>query len=246
MLGYPDRAGRNLLPLDWECRSCGSINDARYNFCLTCGSGLATRCLRCEHPVHTAVCDHCGAAQSRVAHLEATENQRQTWVPELRQRIQQERLRAELAAHQIHDPSYGVAEWRAIDARWQQAAQDRQARHAVARTARRRWWNGFWGWAGVLAGMVALLLLNRDLIASAVEPASGQIQAWLAATAIPFLQNVDASLGSWWESFSASLGSGLDKNDPWYAYLFATGVFGLAILPALIYLWGRLIKRLFH
>lgn len=246
VLGYPDRAGRNLLPLDWECQSCGATNDARFNFCLNCGAGLATRCLHCEHPVYTAVCDHCGAAQSRVAHLEATENQRQTWVPELRQRILQQRLQAEVAAHQIHNPSYGVSEWRAIDAQWQQATQNRQTRHATVRASRRRWWSGFWGWAGVLAGVAALIISNHDLIASAMGPASQQVSTWFAASVTPLLLNANTDLGVWWQSFAASFGSRLDKNDPWYAYLFATGVFGLAVLPALIYLWGRLIKRLFH
>src|SRR5574342_443592 len=50
MEGSPDRALRNLLPTGWDCLSCGHANSGRVNFCLSCGSGLSTRCARCEAP----------------------------------------------------------------------------------------------------------------------------------------------------------------------------------------------------
>lgn len=248
ILGYPDRAGRNLLPLDWECQSCGALNDARFNFCLSCGKGLATRCVHCEQPVYTAVCDHCGTAQSRVTHLEAAETQRQAWVPELRQRIQQHRLREDVAAHQVHDPTYGVTEWRAIDAKWKQAAQDRRQRFArPAKTTRaRRWqWGRIWGWLWLIFGIGMLLAYNGEWVRTTLSAGWVQIAGWYSTTVYPAAANAGTTIGNWWQPFVSSLSEPINKQESWYAYLFATGIFGLAVMPALIYLWGRLVKRLF-
>src|SRR5687768_11430523 len=55
-IGYPDKAGRNMVTVGWECFQCGAWNTGRTNFCMECSAGLTSRCLKCEAPVYTSVC----------------------------------------------------------------------------------------------------------------------------------------------------------------------------------------------
>ncbi len=74
--GRPDRSGQHLLPLSWDCDTCGSHNDGLTCFCLTCGSGLASRCSRCGFPVYTAICGRCGTHQAHLRHVQHIQQQR--------------------------------------------------------------------------------------------------------------------------------------------------------------------------
>ena len=42
-IGYPDKAGRNLVSVGWECLQCGAWNTGRTNFCMQCSAGLTSR-----------------------------------------------------------------------------------------------------------------------------------------------------------------------------------------------------------
>ncbi|GAB4467895.1 MAG: hypothetical protein Kow00124_01410 [Anaerolineae bacterium] len=74
--GRPDRSGQHLLPLGWECDTCGSHNEGLACFCLSCGSGLASRCSRCGFPVYTAICGKCGTHQAHLRHIQHIQQQR--------------------------------------------------------------------------------------------------------------------------------------------------------------------------
>jgi hypothetical protein len=56
------------------------------------------------------------------------------------------------------------------------------------------------------------------------------------------------SIREWWVRFEKTLPllTQLRPNDPAYAALFGTIAFGLAILPAAIYLIDRVVRRLFR
>jgi hypothetical protein len=253
-LGYPDRSGRYLLPLTWECPSCGAANDGSANFCLACGAGLATRCLRCEYPVYTVVCDRCGAHQSHLAHYREVEARRETWVPIVQQQISQQRARDELEANRHVDPTYGVAEWRTIDTQMRAAVEQRQQKFASRRAVKNTKRRVFWGWVWLLIGAAWLIGANYDELAPLVQewvrsaqPAAWVEQAWslLPPGAASFLTGNWAWLQSWWVSFQASLSEPAQPSDLEYAYLFATVVFGVAMLPILFFLLGKIVRRLF-
>ena len=249
-LGYPDRSGRNLLSLDWRCMHCESINDGSINFCANCGEGLTSRCLRCEAPVYRAVCDRCGAPQSRMAHLQLTETERSTWVPALQEHIQQTQARQELEAERHFDPTYGVTEWRAIDRQMRRAVEARKQRHDRQRAHRQQQRGRFWGWLWLIVGMGWLVWANRArmmayLQSVQVDALLTPFNAWRTTTVGPVVERTLSWLQQWWAAFSISLANSPDPGDPAYAYLFATAVFGLAVMPALIYLLGRLVRAIF-
>lgn len=97
MLGYPDRAMHNLLPLGWDCPTCGAANAASTNFCVTCGTGLTSRCLRCEKPIYTAICPHCGAHQASMLRYQIAQTRRVLWEPIVRARIQEQQVQEQIA-----------------------------------------------------------------------------------------------------------------------------------------------------
>ncbi len=249
-LGYPDRAGRNLLPLEWECAACGATNDGSTNFCMACGAGLASRCLRCEGPVYSSVCDHCGAHQPRLMRLKHIEAEREEWTPILRENIEQQQAREELEAHRRYDPTYGVREWRRIDRQMKAAAHERSERYAVRR---RSFWGSkrnLLGWLWVLIGLAWLVGANMDRIGPYVAgllPA-GSLQGWLAVLTghLSELAGITAVLANAWWARLVQWGRQPDiAATPGYAYMFGTIVFGLALLPVLLYVLNRIVHRLF-
>jgi hypothetical protein len=244
-LGYPDRSGRNLLPLSWTCKSCNAQNDGSANFCMTCGSGLASRCPRCEQPVYSAVCNSCGAHLSHLLRLESVEARREEWVPILRERVRQQKAREELEANRRYNPTYGVAEWRTIDRQMREAAHQRQQKFADQRAGKRARRRQFWGIVGVLGGLTWLIADNYELIAPIVGGWIAALQAWYTSAVQPGLETALVWLGVWWDSFAASFGQPFGPQDPEYVYVFASIIFGAALIPVLIVLLGRLVRRLF-
>jgi hypothetical protein len=235
MLGHPDRAGLNLLPLGWECQTCHTMNDGTTNFCLSCGAGLASRCLRCESPVYKSICDRCGAHQERLQQYMAAETRRATWTPLLRAHIQQQR--AQMQAEEMHQAATEVIrEWRQIDVR-PEAGADAQRRASSPGPKRRN----FWGWIWVFTGVTLLLLANREQVVSMVSSTplgQGRLVA-MGNAAQQYLRGR-------WVAFEPSLSrlGQLSPGDPEYAYLFVTALFLLALLPVLLYVIKRLVERL--
>ena len=90
-----------------------------------------------------------------------------------------------------------------------------------------------------------LLFSNHELVGKLLSTSNVQIAVWFASTVRPLIEQTATTIGGWWQPFVASLRDPSSRQESWYAYLFATGIFGLALMPALIYLWGRLVKRLF-
>ncbi len=244
-LGYPDRSGRNLLPLNWTCKSCNAQNDGSTNFCMSCGSGLASRCPRCEQPVYSAVCNSCGAHLGHLLRLESVEAQREEWVPILRERVRQQKAQEELEANRRYNPTYGVAEWRTIDRQMREAAHQRQQKFADQRAGKRARRRRFWGIVGVLGGLTWLIVDNYELIVPVVGGWFAALQAWYTSAVQPGLETALIWLDGWWSSFTVSFGQPFGPQDPEYVYVFASIIFGAALIPVLIALLGRLVRRLF-
>jgi hypothetical protein len=245
-IGFPDRAGHNLLTLDWDCPACGAPNDGRTNFCMNCGAGLSSRCLRCEAAVYTAVCGQCGAHQAHELTFREVEEQRTEWLAMVQaQRAEAERLAAEARRQQqMHNPDYGVTEWRTIDQGWREVAGQRAARYQPRRSRR-----------GKALALLMILVGAGWLISQLVSLLPpGTIDAWLRAAgdaimtawdwAVAMTPAVWTWVNQWWAAFTERLQT-LERNDPEYAYLFGTLVFGLALLPVGLYLIGRLLRRWF-
>ncbi len=114
VLGYPDRAGLNLLPLQWECPSCQAENRGTTNFCRNCSTGLATRCVSCEAPIYSVACTHCGTHQAQALTISRVEADRQPWVTKQRMAFRSERLQSENLPAAAFDPNYGVSGWRSL------------------------------------------------------------------------------------------------------------------------------------
>jgi hypothetical protein len=269
-LGYPDRAGQYLTTLSWTCVACGTVNEGWHNFCLGCGAGLASRCLRCDAPVYGVFCSNCGAHQARAWRFEAEQRSRQDG-SEPRPLTPQERA--------AHPAPAGKLSWQELDRRWRRAAH-RRARQW--RGQQRGWllwlallvmmavvWNLGGLWPTVLWGAGALLwgalpgrwrrLMAALLMASAAvwvgslylesaEEAIRLIVADVRTLAAQFESEAWPSIREWWERFLKSLPrlTRLTQDDPAYAILFGTIAFGLAILPAAIYLIERVVRRLFR
>ena len=246
MIGYPDRAGFNLLSAGWECPSCGAPNNGMLPFCIACGAGLASRCLRCEAPVYSAMCPHCGAHQARLRRLQLTMSQRDSWRPVLIARLSQEQAHRE--GQPFHDPSYGVAGWQAID----QRAPEPAAQTDLGRLPRRTRIYTWGGWL-LMAGGAAWLWfgpvgakLREKAAAGKLGPWRETFQLWLDE-AVGLAGSIWLWIKSQWDYLApifTEMGQ-LQPDDPRYAYVFATATFGLALLPILLYAIARFVRRLF-
>lgn len=268
--GYTDRSRQYLTTLSWTCATCGASNEGFYNFCLGCGAGLTSRCLRCEMPVYGALCLNCGMHQARAWRFGAERRYRQDSstprpvVPPKRD------VRPEPAS---------ALNWRELDKRWRRAARQRArqwrgqqrgwlvwlallAMMAVVWELAGVWPTVLWGagalfW-GVLPGRVRRLLAVLMMVAAAawagslylgsVEEALQPIIAEARALLARFEHDVWPSIREWWVRFGKTLPllTQLTPDDPAYAALFGTIAFGLAILPAAVYLIDRVVRRLFH
>lgn len=228
-LGYPDRARRNLLRLGWECPACGAANDGLVNFCLACGAGLTSRCLRCEAPVYGTICLHCGEHQARLRQLQTQQTQRADWIPVQRARIQEQRARLEelKAEAQRLPPATAGAEARP-------ARSERRSRN------RRRGglWRMGWGWMFLVWGVIMLVRQAASQAASVTAPTAAQVGGQPAGW---------TGLEGWWQGFVPSLARipTLTPQDPAYAFLFGAGLLGLIALLFGAYIIDRVIRRLF-
>ena len=166
-------------------------------------------------------------------------------MPILHERVRQEKAREELETHRRYNPTYGVTEWRTIDHQMREAKQQRKDKFAAQRneksTRRRR----FWGILGITTGLIWLLATNYQLIAPYVDSWLADLQPWYLSTVQPVIDSALLWLNQWWLDFNASLGQSLGPEDPEYVYLFATIIFGLALIPVLIFLLGKLVRRIF-
>ncbi len=237
VLGYSDRAGLNLLPLAWDCPTCGASNNGMTNFCLACGAGLSSRCLRCETPVYSVLCPYCSAHQARQMHMRTVESQRATWVPLIQAHIQEQRSQQAQATVNSQRATYGVAGWREIDRDMRDATQQRRARHTRTQPRGRLRWGLIW----ILGG--TLLLLWEPLKQGLDALFSGDVQAAL----FNLVEGICFWAQTWWQRFEPTLGR-LDEirpSDPEFAYLFATLVFSLAFLPICLHLIRSVLHHLF-
>lgn len=114
VLGYPDRAGLNLLPLGWTCQHCSAHNSGSTNFCLNCATGLASHCVTCDAPVYSAACTNCGTHQAHALKITTIEADRKPWVAKQRTQFRSERLNSENVPSAAFNPNYGVAGWRSL------------------------------------------------------------------------------------------------------------------------------------
>jgi len=270
-LGYPDRAGQYLTALAWTCTACGGWNDGAHNFCLGCGAGLASRCVRCGAPVYSAFCTACGAHQARAQRFRAEVRYRVDGAEPRPLTPQERAARAEAAAG---------SNWHGLDRRWRRAAR-RRARQW--RGLQRGWllwlalllvsviaWQVGGIWPAVIWGVGALLWgpspnrVRRAFAIVLMAVAAG----WLGSRYFPFVEEsllrplaagatglaarfereVGPAVVAWWGRFQATLPRlrTLTREDPAYAALFGTIAFSLTVLPVGIYLIDRLVRRLFR
>lgn len=229
MLGYPDRAMHNLLPLDWDCPNCGAANAVSTNFCVTCGTGLTSRCLRCERPIYTAICPHCGAHQAAMLRYQIAQTRRVIWEPIVRARIQEQQMQ-EQAARAIPITPPGQA-----------AGSTKPARQAPAKPQRPSVFRVIWGFVLIVFGFYLLeqqgVISISQMLLSATSGIS--LPAWMVV--------IWNQIQVWWIAFTTILDqlTAISTEDPRYVYLFATVVIGMASLPLLFYLFDRLTRRIF-
>lgn len=230
MLGYPDRAMHNLLPLGWDCPSCGAPNAASTNFCVTCGTGLTSRCLRCESPIYTAVCPHCGAHQAAMLRYQIAQTRRVIWEPIVRARIQEQQVQEQAAqAIPVLPPE-------------PETDSTPPARQVPSRPRRR---SGSRAIGGIMLIALGFYMLEQQGVISF----SQLFQSIASGITLP------AWMVSLWSQAQAAVTSTLNQlaalstEDPRYFVMFATVVFGLAfsVLFYLLfkYIFDRITRRLF-
>lgn len=250
VIGYPDRAGRNLVPIAWECLKCGTRNDGMRNFCLECGAGLATKCLKCEAPVYTAICLHCGSHQDALVRLRAAQSERENWVPLQRAYIDAEQATPQQPTRQSipimpplqeTDPDTAASWqtlWPSVDRSMRQAAANRSQRIAQQRRRRRSWrfgQNRRMALAWLAAGIAFLIWQLREVIPTRIADLA-QTQA---------AQPVILALTEWWATVTQIFSRGpVDTSSPEYAAFFALTLFGVAAAPVLFYLLVRTIRKI--
>ncbi len=224
--------GHTFAAVAWQpllrcprCHTPGYIDHAgRYLLptgweCASCGAandGLANFCTTCGTGLASR-CLRCGApVYSAVCHTCGTHQARA-------RHLEAAAARRELGAK----PS---GEWAPASRR--RALKRPAARRRLPVRATRRW---AWRSAAALA-LVSVVYAGRGWLAVA--------WAQVGALARPPLDAGRAWLLGWWQAFSASLEQPPGPSEPEYAYLFATIIFQIALLPVLIYLLGRVIRRL--
>ncbi|MBN1313378.1 MAG: zinc ribbon domain-containing protein [Anaerolineae bacterium] len=226
MLGYPDRAMNNLLPLGWECPACGAENAVTTNFCVSCGAGLASRCLRCEHPVYTAICPHCGAHQAAMLRYHTAHERRITWDPIVRAYIQEQQIEERAA----QTPSAASP---AQDTKAPIRIQQKRLRPSLFR---------------VIGGLAFIILGVYLLEQQGITLFSQLLQSIASSISLPaWMVGIGNQIQAWWAALIPALAqvASLSNEDPRYVYLFATVVIGMAVLPLLFYLIERLARRIF-
>jgi hypothetical protein len=230
LIGYADRAGMYLLSIGWDCPACGEANNGLTNFCVSCGTGLPSRCLGCEAPVYKATCDRCGTHQALAQRFQVVEAERATWVPIVQAHIRERRAQEKAAT----DP-YQRRVLEGIE--WQPIVQPSAPKPAPARPApRSRRRTRLWGWIWIVTGVFFLLQKFYPDLLNAYQQG-----------AFPWAENAVTWVEQHVSFLAGPLGglATLDAGDPRYGYLFASLIVGLALLPVLFFLINRLVNRLF-
>jgi hypothetical protein len=138
-------------------------------------------------------------------------------------------------------------------AEWREAVQQRQKRHAQRRAAGIRSARRTLGWLVIAGGIVLFAALNFNTIIGWANAflTSGtwaawqiRISGWYNRTVAVYLEEGISWLERWWPAFRETLEGPITEQEG-YAYLFASIVFGTAVLPILIYLLGKTVRRLF-
>jgi hypothetical protein len=245
----------------WDCLNCGTRNSGTTNFCLECGTGLASRCLKCEFPVYTSICHRCGSHQEALLRLRSIEADRAEWVPIQRSYLDAERRimeqqQAKAAAREAkqhrrdqllealpEEPQPSAADlmpgWRQVDKQMQQAAQTRSRRHAQTRSMRRR---RVWRIARDKRMALLWILVGLSFMAWQFQT---PIAGWMnTAMQSPAGIAVEDAFNTWWKmALTVRLGS-VDTGSPEYAAFFAVTLFALAALPVVGYTIISLLRRL--
>ncbi len=239
-IGYPDRAGRNLIAIRWDCPSCGLRNDGLTNFCLGCGAGLTSKCLRCEMPVYSSTCRHCGSHQDRLLRLQTLEADRAAWIPIQQRIVHPENGAAQHPADAVEPlAADSLALSPALPAARQPGRRGRSTspRTRTGRTRQRR----SAGWAVIWLVGGSLLLawkMQPDLIgaaAASLRTVSANVPAATAGLQLWWTQL--------WDSIIVEPGV-VDTSASQYSLVFAAVLFAVAALPAVLYALVRLVRRL--
>lgn len=232
VLGYPDRAGLNLLPLGWECETCHAQNSGMHNFCTTCASGLTSRCVQCEAPVYSAACTRCGTHQAHALRINHIEADRSAWVNQLRTQFRSDRIRSENLPAAQFNPSYGVAGWRSLAeaAEVEEEPEERPVRASPRQLAVRnviKWSVRSIALAGI--GFVGLAYLDRLLFemldVSLLSPFLAEQEQLIISVASDFLTSVS-------------------NVDPALAYASLMLLVGAALIPLFVVLSRQISKRI--
>jgi hypothetical protein len=216
-LGYPDRAMHNLLPLGWDCPACGAENDVSTNFCVVCGTGLTSRCLRCERPVYTAICPHCGAHQAAMLQYQTAQERRVTWEPIVRARIQEQQSEEQAVLSAVHPSPTGTIAEETVHVK--ETTRHRPSSMRIAG-----------GLILILTGAYLLIRSFPQIFQNITLP------VWVSSTL--------SQLQMWWNT-NAPLLQSLTPDDQRYLAIFTTVVIGLSSIPFWTYLIQRLARRLF-
>jgi predicted RNA-binding Zn-ribbon protein involved in translation (DUF1610 family) len=272
-VGYADRAGRNLVSTDWDCLACGTRNPEITNFCFECGTGLTTRCLRCEFPVYTSTCHRCGSQQDKLLRMQVIEQERAEWIPiqrsvldEEQRRIEAQRAKQEkqearqrkqtqFAPEPISEsvleaeaaPQVNTAGWQGmwpqVDRQMRVARQQRAQRIAQQRADQmRRFWRGLRSKAMTMAWLIVGLTLF-------LWQSRAQIPGWLTSIQqTPAGTAVTNTFNTWYGTLQSVVGGRgpVDTASPEYTVFFAVTVFGIAAIPVLLYLLGRIARWVFR
>lgn len=237
LIGAPDRSMRHLLPLSWECPSCGKSNNSQINFCLYCGTGLASRCRRCEWPIYGAICLNCGSHQAHLAHLSQRQSERVEWISIQRQRIDEQRTAQEILEREARASAAAAVASTA-------PTPGSTPQQNLSRRRRRGPFGWFWrmGWGSWLIIWGAIMLIQRvgrDLSSVFTsQNTAGALQAWFGS--------VQSWVAAWWQGFVPTLGRlvTLTPDSSEYGILFSSALVGLAVLPIAIFLLQRFVRRL--
>jgi hypothetical protein len=269
-VGYPDRAGRNLVSTAWECLACGTRNPETTNFCLECSAGLASRCLRCEFPVYTSICHRCGSPQDKLLRMYVIEQERAEWMPIQRSVLdaEQRNLDKTLAKQADRErkmnrreadslpqtaleaepaPQINSADWQhtwpQVDQQMRQAAQQRSQRLAQKRSNQ-----GWRVWRRMHSKGIMLVWLIIALIIFLWQSPEMLSSWWVAIQQTAAGQAAASSITAWWETMQTLFASpgAIDKSSPEYTAFFAITVFGIAAIPVFGYLLTRIVRWLIH
>jgi hypothetical protein len=244
LIGAPDRSMRHLLPISWECPTCGKSNNGQANFCLHCGTGLASRCRRCEWPVYGAICLNCGSHQAHLAHLSQRQSERVEWVSIQRQRIDEQKTAQEIREREARAsaPAVTASTTPAPGSSLQQSSSRRRRRGPFG------WfWRMGWGsWLIIWGAIMLIQRVGRDISSSlTLQDSATTLQSW--GTAVSTWFGALASwVTAWWQGFTPTLGrlATLTPDSSEYGILFGSALVGLAVLPIAIFLLQRFVRRL--